>query len=116
MMMRLHPPFMISARLLPALRIGDAFLSFDGKDFVLDDKDLEYIIDDFRPGPGSDTQECFRAIFSFMLAAEEGRRYGGENEDLFPPHIVDWICENKDEIEMLSCDIETEALIEENVA
>ena len=29
----------------------------------------------------------------------------GENEDLFPPHIVDWIVDNMDEIECLQCDL-----------
>ena len=117
--MILKPPFAISARLLPALRVGDAWLSWDGTDFYLDTPDFDYTVDDFHPGAG-DTQECFRAIFSFMEAAAESRqcrdRRGGEidpdgNEGLFPPHIVDWIVDNLGEIQCLGCDIEEEELI-----
>ena len=118
--MKLHPPFAISARLLPALKIGDAWLSWDGSLFFLDTPEFEFVIDDFRPGPVADTQECFRAILSFMDAAAESRAYrdhcGGEidpdgNETLFPPHIVDWIMDNLCEIQMLECEIEEGELI-----
>lgn len=58
--MILHEPFKISARLLPALRIGDAWLSWDGGVFFLDRPDQpEYVIDDFHPGAIADVQECF---------------------------------------------------------
>ena len=55
---------------------------------------------------------CFAAILGFMDAAAESRQYRertgrkGENEDLFPPHIVDWIVDNLDEIGNLRWEIE----------
>lgn len=73
--MILKSPFAISARLLPALRIGDAWLSWDGGVFFLDRPDSEYVIDDFHPGAIADVQECFAAILSFMSAAAESRQY-----------------------------------------
>jgi hypothetical protein len=121
--MRLTHPFQISARLLPALRIGDrSWLSWSWADyrFYLDTPGFEYEITDFRAGPGSGTQEVFESILAFMEAAAESREYRirtgteAENEDLFPPHIVDWIMDNKSEIEMLRYDLEEKMdLIEE---
>ena len=111
--MILHPPFKISARLLPALQIGDAWLSWNNFEFFLDRPgEPEHVIDDFRPGLGAQPQECFAAILSFMDAAAESRQYrertgmDGENEDLFPPHIVDWIADNVNEIACLRLEIE----------
>lgn len=115
--MILHDPFKISARLLPALLINQSWLSWDGSNFFIDTPIFEHVIDDLHPGPYADTQECFRAILSFMLAAGESRKYRertgepGENEDLFPAHIVDWITDNYDELECLSSDIEEKELI-----
>ena len=117
--MTLHPPFIISARLLPALKIGESYLSWDGDDFFIDAPDFQYVIDDFRPGAGADTQECFHAILDFLAAAVESRQYRertgrtGENEDLFPAHIVDWAVDHSSEIECLTCDLEENSLIEE---
>ena len=109
--MILTEPFRISARLLPALKINDTWLSWDDGEFVLDFHDgTEYVIDDFHGGIGG-LQDYFEAILSFMSAAAESRQYRertgrhGENEDLFPPHIVDWIVDNLDEIECLQCDL-----------
>ena len=118
--MTLYDPFSISARLLPALKIGAATLSFEPETarFYLDRKEGEYVIKDFRPGPGSKIQDCFWAILSFMLAAGESRTYRertgmeGENEDLFPEDIVDWIVDHYDELETLSSQLEEEECIE----
>lgn len=116
--MTLHPPFAISARLLPALQIGKAWLSWEGPLFFLDTPEFEYVIDDFRPGPGYSTQQCFEDILCFMAAAAESRAYRmrtgeeGENENLFPTYVVDWIMSEISEIECLQCDLEQELLIE----
>lgn len=110
--MILHPPFAISARLLPALHLGGAWLSWDGTNFYLDLPGGEHIIDDYRPGMCNDVQQCFADILSFMGAAAESREYRlrngvpGENEDLFPPHVVDWICTCKDDVEAYGMDFE----------
>lgn len=118
--MILHPPFIIGARLTPALKIGDTYLSFDGSVFIIDMPGLTYEVTDYGPGAFHDTQECFKDILCFMQAAAESRGYRlrtgkpGDNEDLFPPHIVDWIVANKDEIEGLACELEADDfLIEE---
>lgn len=117
--MILHPPFSISARLLPALKIGESYLSWDGDDFFIDAPDFQYVIDDFGPGAGADTEECFRAILGFLAAAVDSRKYRertgrtGENEDLFPAHIVDWAVDHNDEIGYLMYDLEENSLIEE---
>ena len=123
--MILHEPFKISARLLPALQIGDAWLSWNNFEFFLDRPgEPEHVIDDFRPGLGAQPQECFAAILSFMDAAAESRKYRertgrplgvafDSNEDLFPPHIVDWIVDNLYEIDSLHWELnEKEGLIE----
>ena len=116
--MILHEPFEISTRLLPALQIGNAWLSWNNFEFFLDRPgEPEYVIDDFRPGLGAQPQECFAAILSFMDAAAESRKYRertwwplgvafDSNEDLFPPHIVDWIADNVNEIACLRLEIE----------
>lgn len=118
--MRLKYPFQISARLLPALRIGErSWLSWSWADyrFYLDTPDFEYEITDFRPGAGSGVQDIFAAILSFMGAAAESRHYRefvrrsdeidpDSNEDLFPPHIVDWIMDNRSDIDCLGIDLE----------
>lgn len=119
--MILHEPFKIGPRLLPALRVGDAWISYDEPRFFIDIPDsCEYVISDFRPPRCGDrkVEEAFSAILSFMLAAGESRRYRemtgrtGENEDLFSSHIVDWITDNMDELSMLAWDIENSNFIE----
>ena len=118
--MILHDPFLISARLLPALRINDSTLSWDGNNFYIDTPEDEFVIDDFHPGPWHDTQECFKDILSFMEAANEAYLYDlrtgvtSDNSGLFSPEITQWIVDHINEIEMLACEIEDENnLIEE---
>ena len=46
--MILHEPFKISTRLLPALQIGDAWLSWNNFEFFLDRPgEPEHVIDDY---------------------------------------------------------------------
>lgn len=118
--MILKPPFLISARLLPALKINDSFLSWDGANFYLDTPDGEHIIDDFHPGASAGTQECFRAILSFMTAANEAYQYQlkhgtpSDNANLFTPAVTNWIVDNHNAIDMRSSEIEDrDNLIEE---
>ena len=124
--MKLHSPFCISARLAPALRIGDAWISYERGRFVIDFPDgAEYVVTDFHPPQGAvhghnDTpetmlQDCFRAILSFLGACAESRAYGrrrngdpmaGENASLFPEYVGQWAEDNHDEIDMLAIEIE----------
>lgn len=120
--MILHDPFIITARLLPGLRIGDGYLSADGQVFILDTPGFEYEILGFRPGLGDrDMQSWFSSILIFMGAAAESRQYrertGGEidedsNEGLFPPHVVDWIVDNLSDIESFDLEEGPQDLIE----
>lgn len=116
--MILHPPFIISARLLPGLALGDGFLSADGATFYLDTPEFEYIIDDFRPGASQNVQGWFASVISFMCAAVESRQYrlrqgkefnpdaADSNETLFPPHVVDWIANFMDDLDVMGWDLE----------
>jgi hypothetical protein len=123
--MRLPQPFIISSRLMPALKIGTSTLSLeisgettrDGRDVYtvyLDlDNGQEYEITDLKSGcQGGDVLEGFRALLSFLGAAVESRRYRestereGENEDLFSPAIVDWASDNSMYLECAESDLE----------
>lgn len=129
--MKLKPPFIISARLAPALKIGDATLSFDNGRFVFDFADgSEHVVTDFNFPQGriqgkTDErflQDGFSAILSFLGACAESRKYAvrrgkdsmdGENSSLFPDHVGQWAEQWSDEIAMLDCEItEAEDLIE----
>jgi hypothetical protein len=119
--MQLTAPFAISARLCPALQVGDAWLSYDAGTFVIDFADgSEHRIDDFRPGACADLQSQFAAICGFLYACAEGRQYEtrtgreSENGDMFPEHVGAWAESVSDELGLLSYDLETgPALIED---
>lgn len=122
--MILHPPFFISSHLTPALAVGDAILSLaeviecstpDGRDratFILDFPDgTAYLDSEVRSGCQGFKSgvEPFEAFLNFLGACAESVRYGertgrqGENAGLFPPHIAEWACDNKEDIDMLAC-------------
>ena len=115
--MKIPQPFEISARLLPALKVGEAWISLqeDGATFVLDLPDgSEHIVDDVRyPACGRrDWREHFAALCSFLSACAESRRYvahdggRGENAGLFSEPIGEWAESVLDELAMLECEIE----------
>lgn len=124
--MILHPPFIITGRLLPGLKIGDGFLSADGAIFYLDTPGFEYEINDFHPGAARNLQDWFPSMLAFMEDAADSRHYresqGAEFdedncdscENLFPPHVVDWIVANEDDIGCYRMDLDdtAEELIE----
>lgn len=126
--MKLHPPFIISARLAPALCIedanGKAYLSLDESGFVIDLPDgSEHLITDYHPGRGASIERMFGDILSFLGACAESRSYAesmrwnameGENSELFPENVGQWAQQMSDEIAMLQCEIEesTTPLIE----
>ena len=119
--MKLYPPFEISPRLLPALRIADAnstaWLSYDDETsaFVLDLPDgvSEWI--PISPPSPMNLPAQFAAILGFLGACAESRRYAaghgrdpmdGDNSDLFPSHVGEWAESMSDEIGMLQFEIE----------
>jgi hypothetical protein len=128
--MILHPPFEISARLLPSLHIGGAWVSLeyagstsDGRQrfrYYIDLPDgTEHVAAELKSGVGGcDLQEGFENLLAFLGAAAESYRYRGmqgENSDLFPESVNAWAALNSDEIDLARLDIEeaTTRLIEE---
>lgn len=121
--MKLNSPFLISARLAPALKIADAYLSFENGQFVFDFADgSEHVVTDFnfpqmRVRGTTDErflQDGFSAIMSFLGACAESRSYAerrgkdaseGENSGLFPESVGQWAQLHSDEIAMLDCEI-----------
>jgi hypothetical protein len=124
-MMVLQQPFIISARLLPAIKIADCTISLERRDrdsegrwmfrIYFDFKDgRKFVEDTLRSGCGGiggGTQEMFETLFSFLTWAGEAahwRQLSGcesENEDLFCPEITEWCEQNNDDISCLACDI-----------
>lgn len=122
--MKLHAPFEISSRLMPAVRIGGATISLqlgrqdpDGRtryDVWIDlPNGTEVPATDLRSGcQGGDVQEGFASLLSFLGAAAESYQYRqrtgrtGDNEDLFPPAVVEWAAQYSDELSMLAVEIE----------
>jgi hypothetical protein len=121
--MKLSHPFIISARLLPALTVADCTISFDAGAFIFDFSDgSEYIERNLRPPqcrtvgvndtPERLLQSQFGDLLAFLSACAESRQYAtrtgrtGENADLFPENVGAWAEANSDEIGMLSCEIE----------
>lgn len=135
--MILHPPLIITPRLLAGVSIGRAFISIalpasrdpSGRlqyTIWIDLPDgSEHEITDLHSGcGGGDIQGGLSAILSFLDAAAESRRYrehtGGSeidpdsNESLFEPAVVDWAAANADEIGMLSIELgEARGLVED---
>ena len=123
--MKLLPPFVISARLMPAVHIDGAFISLDvsgrqssnGRDLYEAYVDLpdgsEFDITDLKSGcQGGDYREGMAALLSFLGAAAESYDYQqrtgrpGENADLFDPALVAWASEHADAISMIALEIE----------
>lgn len=137
--MKPHPPFIITSRLCPGLRLGDATLSLTGTDqssedrdrasFVLDFADGTTYAEDYLRGGAGGFQGpvgMFESFLSFLLAAVESLEFEqrhpgmtGQNTDMFPRHVVEWALDNKSDIESAWCDLcddevlPNEALIEE---
>lgn len=118
--MLLKPPFLISAALCPALKIGDATLSLldttvtpanrDQARFELQTPTFTHTDDTLQSGVGGFRSfvEIFEAYLSFMSACGESLKYygdDGENANLFPPNVAQWCAENLDEINMVWGDI-----------
>ena len=130
--MILHSPLIITPRLMPGLKIGDAFISLGYGSRSSDNRAIyevwidlpdgsEHAITDLRSGcGGGDIQDGIASLLSFLGAAAESRHYRertgreGENEDLFAPAVVDWASENSDDISAYAHDLEEGAqLVEE---
>lgn len=106
MSIELHHPFSISSRLLPSVKVGDATISIeyagnepDGRvryRYYIDFADgTEHVGEDLRSGvQGGSLREGMESLLAFLDASAEG----GENEDLFPPVVVEWARQNDSKI------------------
>ena len=116
--MEINAPCLITARLLPGVKIGDSWLSVEYGDYTpegrmqyviyLDTPQGEYVIDDICSGcQGGSLQQGLEACLSFMSACEYEARTGkrGENADLFAPEVAQWCVDNRDEIDMMQCEL-----------
>lgn len=128
--MTLHDPFKISPRLLPALQIGDGWVSLEAVGCNDDRLVYRWYIDipagEFSEAdlesPRDCLQESFGTLLAFLDAAQESYAYGlttgreTENKDLFPTPVVEWAYQHSSEIESLHCQLQdaVDRLIDEN--
>jgi hypothetical protein len=116
--MIINAPCLITPRLLPGVRINDAWLSIkyngitsEGRDrylIYLDTPKGEHVIDDIASGcQGGSLQGGLESCLGFMAACAESRDYqqrtGEEtdNADLFSEDVGQWFQANSDEISMM---------------
>lgn len=109
--MTLHPPFEISVRLLPAVRVGDATISidFDGQTrdgrtryrwFIDLDSGVDATGNDLCSGVGGGSiQEGMASLLSFLSACVD-------DADLFPPDVAAWAAQNSDELSLLAIELD----------
>lgn len=124
--MKLTDPIIITPRLLPGVRVGDAWISvehagatdyagrgriryyIDGPGFEYENEDLSLPIRVAHTG----LQEALENLLGFIGAAGEAYRYtqstgrASENLDLFPSAVNEWAYQHSDEIDMLRLEIE----------
>ena len=124
--MLLKSPVMITARLMPGVKIGDAFVAIEYDDcrdnrganmfrWYIDLGDQEFTGDGLSGWFG--LQGGLELLLSFLHTFAESWRYAGadgENADMFPAELAEWAMQNSDEIGMLQIELEeTKGLIEE---
>ena len=113
--MTLSAPFLISARLLPAVSIGQGpeqiTVSLSPSGFILDGPFGEHKVTGLRLSPlCKSVESAFETLLSFMTAAAESFRYrgmDGENADLFPAEVTEALFQVSTELECVWADIWT---------
>lgn len=120
--MELKAPLFISARLMPAIKIGDVVISltiaFKKRDeegrtiykcFIDFPDGTKHEIKDLRSGcQGGTILEGFQSLLSFLSSAGESfnhKRMAGENSDLFPQTITEWASNHIDELALMDFEI-----------
>jgi len=129
--MKLRQPFIISSRLQAGLKIGDATISMedvgltsDGRTiyhYWIDGPNFAYENDDLKSGIGNgNLQGGFASLLGFLGSDAEKYRYNMRSQYLADDYsfdsasVVEWACQNSDEISMLALEIEeTPNLIKE---
>ena len=130
----IQAPCMITARLLPGLRVADATISIQYGDPTKDGRQGYWWwidLDDGREFSGSDLasgvgggslQSGLESLLGFLSACGESFAYdqrrggngmGGENSDLFPPEVAEWAAQNSDELGMAAIELESGSVIAE---
>ncbi len=127
MLFKLHPPVIITSRLLAGVKVGNTEISIqydsitsEGRmvyRYYIDNDILEYENNDIKSGcQGGNMQKGLSCLLSMLCAAAEAYNYGpkSDNYDMFPPNIMEWCDTNSDELSMLCCELEENPkLIEE---
>jgi hypothetical protein len=127
--MLLKSPIEITPRLMPGVRVGDAWVQIEYAEgrghrmayrWFIDLPDgSEHSGDDLTSGCRHSLQHGLESLLSFLSACGESWRYSyngqrGENADLVPPAVAEWAAANSDELSMLSIELgEQPDLIEE---
>ena len=127
--MTLYPPLEISARLLPAARVGDSWISIELTGGFSDDRraiyryyidtpDFEFVAADIESGVGGGKlQDGLASLLSFLgAAASDYKHYmmeGGHVPDgeSFPRHVCEWAYMNEDELSMLQLELDEKTCI-----
>jgi hypothetical protein len=127
--MKISEPCVITPRLLPGVRIGEAFLSIEYGEWTKDGRQgyviylntptFEYTDDTLASGVGGGSlQNGLESCLAFLGVCGESvnysRRIGrrGDNADLFPNDVASWCADNEDELGMLQDELaETDDLI-----
>ena len=127
--MTLHPPFIITSRLMPGVKIENATISIEFGNLTRDGRiRYHYFIDiegqpeheasDLKSGVGGGSlQGGMESLLVFLAVAAESYHYDGmdgENSDLFPEYVNQWADQNSDEISLIACELrEAGELIED---
>ena len=121
--MTLSAPFLISARLLPAVSIGKGqeqiTVSLSPSGFILDGPFGEHRVTDLTLRGNPSIESAFETLLSFMSAAAESFRYrgmDGENADLFPAPVTEAIAQVSSELECVHFEIQSAIESEESLA
>lgn len=118
----MHHPFIITPRLLPGLRIADAFISITYArqparrgvryEYHIDTPGHEYSAYDLESGMfGGTLVEGMDSLLAFLGACAESVRYCGDNSDpdsnasLFPKEIAEWAANHSNDIDCARCEI-----------
>ena len=120
--MKLSAPFLISARLLPAVSIGkgqeQVTVSLSPSGFILDGPFGEHKVTDLTLRGNPSMESAFETLLSFMSAAAESFRYkgmDGENADLFPAPVTEAIAQVSSELECVHFEIQSAIEAEESL-
>ena len=120
--MTLSSPFLISARLLPAVSIGKGSeqitVSLSHSGFILDGPFGEHKVTDLTLRGNPSMESAFETLLSFMSAAAESFRYkgmDGENADLFPAPVTEAIAQVSSELECVHYEIQSAIEAEESL-